>query len=51
MNHLYNTLFDGNTHTHTDDTNDIALEIINSIHGHTNFNIISNYFDIDDYDK
>ena len=38
--------------THTDNTNDIALEIINSIiHGHNDFNIISNYFDIDDYDK
>ena len=50
MTHLYDTLFHRNIHSHTEDT-DIALEIINSMHGHTDFDNISNYFDIDAYNK
>ena len=51
MNNLYDTLFNQRDPPHTDDTHDIALEIINSLHGHTDLNNISNYYDLDGYNK
>ena len=50
MNHLCNTLFNNDNHSHAD-TVDIALDIINPLHGHADFDIISNYYDIDAYNK
>ena len=50
MNNLYNTLFEYNAYPHIDD-NDIAMEIINMIHGHTDTNAISDYYDITGYNK
>ena len=47
MNNLYYTLFNHIAHPLTDDTNDISLEIINNLHGHTDFNNVSNYYDLD----
>ena len=51
MSNLYDTLFNHRDHPLTEDTDDIALEIINNLHGHTDFSNVSNYFDIDKYNK
>ena len=48
MTHLYETLF----HTEEQLTNDdITLEIINHIHGHTDFSNISKYLDLAAYNS
>ena len=50
MTNLYTTLFnlDDNSNHNQED---IALEIINDIHGHTDMNNISKYYDIHAYNK
>lgn len=47
MAHLYNTLF--NYDDQLDNMNDITMDIINQLHGHTHLNVISKYFDISAY--
>ncbi len=51
MSHLYDTLFNHSNDPHAEGTDDIALDIINHLHGHTNFNEVSNYYDLDAYNK
>ena len=48
MTNLYDTLFNNNEQ---EPINDIALEIINQLHGHVDFNCISEYHDITSYNK
>ena len=48
MPHLYNTLFNDDDNSHHDQQ-DITMEIINQLHGHTNLNSISDYYDITTY--
>lgn len=47
MAHLYNTLF--NYDDQLDNMNDITMDIINQLHGHTHLSVISKYFDISAY--
>lgn len=49
MPHLYNTLFSNNDSNN--DPHDITMEIINQIHGHSDLNCISNYYDLSSYNK
>lgn len=51
MNHLYDTLFDYDAHSRTDDNGDIAFKIINHLHRYTDPNVMSNYFDIGAYNN
>ena len=50
MTNLYKTLFDLNDKSNHNQE-DIALEIINDIHGHTDIDNISQYYDIHAYNK
>ena len=50
MPELYNTLFNL-TNNSNDDPKDIAMEIINQLHGHSDLDCISDYYDINDYNK
>lgn len=45
------TLFNPNTDPHVEGINDISLEIINNLHGHTYFRVILKYFDLDAYNS
>lgn len=49
MTHLYETLFNIEEHLTNDD--DIKLEIINQMHGHTDLNSISTYYDLISYNN
>lgn len=49
MSELYTTLFNTSNTSHEND--DITMEIINQLHGHSDLNRISNYYDINTYNK
>ena len=49
MTHLYETLFPIDEQLTND--NDIKLEIINQMHGHTDFDNISPYYDLTSYNS
>ena len=48
MTHLYNTLFNYDNQL-DNNTNDITMETINQLHGDTDLNAISSYYDITTY--
>ena len=50
MPHLYNTLFNDNACL-DNNSDDISMDIINQIHGRTDINCISNYYDINTYNQ
>ena len=50
MTHLYSTLFSDCGHLHND-SDDISMEIVNQLHGHSDLDSISNYYDINTYNK
>lgn len=50
MPHLLNTLYNDDDNSHSD-YDDITMEIINQLYGHSNLNSISNYYDISTYNK
>ena len=49
MSHLYGTLYD-NDQSHND-TDNITMEIVNQLHGHLDFQTISNYYDLFTYNN
>ena len=52
MSNLYNSLFaDNDPSNNYTDTSDITMEVINQIHGHLDFDILSNYYDLTSYNK
>ena len=48
--HLYETLFNDDEDDH-DNSNDISMEIINQLHGHMDFQLVSKYYDLLTYNR
>ena len=50
MPELYNTLFNL-TNSSRQDPNDLTMELINQLHGHSDLNCISDYYDINTFNE
>ena len=51
MPNLYDSLFCSSEQEHHYNHEDISMEIVNQLHGHRNFEYVSNYYDLISYNK